>query len=258
MTDWDGAGYEQISALQRHLAERSLAGLQFRTGERVLDVGCGDGFITRSIAARVPSGAVVGIDASPRMIKTALSRPDPAGAQVRFEVCSVLELAYTREFDTVVSFNTLHWVVDQRGALRAIARATKPAGRVIVQVVCAGPRPSLEQLAMQVCGRPRWRAFFADFPAPFVHVDPAGYGELTASAGLSVTSQDVQDVRWDFGSREAFVRWCTVGFADWTARLPADAVADWVDDVVADYQQTVGAAGVFRFMQLRAELTPKE
>ena len=58
MTDWDGKGYEQISDLQRHLAQRTLAGLQFRGDERVLDVGCGDGFITRSIAARLPTGSL--------------------------------------------------------------------------------------------------------------------------------------------------------------------------------------------------------
>jgi trans-aconitate 2-methyltransferase len=47
MTDWDGKGYEQISSLQRHLAERTLADLRFRGDEQLLDVGCGDGFITR-------------------------------------------------------------------------------------------------------------------------------------------------------------------------------------------------------------------
>ena len=255
MTDWDGKGYEQISDLQRHLAARTLAGLTFRGDEQLLDVGCGDGFITRSIAARLPRGSVVGVDASPRMIEVARSRPDPAGTDIRFEICGVLELAYSGDFDVVVSFNTLHWVVDQRDALAAIARATRPDGRVVVQVVCAGSRPSLEQLAMQVSARPRWRSAFVDFAAPFVHVDPAEYGDLAASAGLLVTSQVVDDVQWDFGSREGFVRWCTVGFADWTARLADGQVAQWVDDVVTAYQDTIGAAGLFRFMQLRAELT---
>ncbi|MET0866391.1 MAG: class I SAM-dependent methyltransferase [Nakamurella sp.] len=257
MTDWDGEGYEQISDLQRHLAERTLAGLVFRGDEQLLDVGCGDGFITRSMAARLPRGSVVGIDASPRMIETARSRPDPTGVHLRFELCSVLDLAYRQEFDVVVSFNTLHWLVDQQGALAAIARATKPAGRIIVQVVCAGPRPSLEQVAMQVCARPRWRSAFAGFTAPFVHVDPTGYRDIAGSAGLTLTEQVVDDVEWNFGSRAAFEAWCTVGFADWTARLNPDAVLGWVDEVVTDYQASVGTPGLFRFMQMRAELTPR-
>ncbi len=256
MADWDGAGYEQISDLQRHLAERTLSGLQFRGDERLLDVGCGDGFITRSIAARLPAGTVVGIDGSPRMIQAALAKPDPAGAPLRFLVADVLALPFTDEFDIVVSFNVLHWLVDQRAALASIAGAVHPDGRVIVQQVCAGDRKSLEDLAMEVCGRPAWRAAFAGFDAPFVHVDPAGYPQLAREAGLQVTDLQVEDVDWDFGSRAAFADWCTVGFADWTARLTNEQIPVWVDEVVTDYQQLVGRPGLFRFMQLRAELTP--
>ena len=256
MTDWDGQGYEQISALQRQLAQRTLAGLQFRGDERVLDVGCGDGFITRSIATRLPAGSVVGVDASPRMVQVARSRPDPTGADIRFEVGDVLALQFVDEFDVVVSFNVLHWLVDQQAALTRIAGATKSGGRVIIQQVCAGPRPSLEQLAMQVCARPRWAAAFVDFAAPYIHVEPADYPAIAAAAGLRVTERQVQDLEWDFGSREAFTQWCTVGFADWTARLPSAEVAAWVDDVVTDYQRLVGRPGLFRFLQLRAELTP--
>jgi trans-aconitate 2-methyltransferase len=256
MANWDGKGYEQISELQRQLAARSLAGLAFAGDERVLDVGCGDGFVTRMIAARLSRGAVVGIDASPRMIEVATSRPDPEGADLRFQVADVLRLPFRHEFDVVVSFNVLHWLVNQRAALASIARAMRPTGRAVVQQVCAGPRPSLERLAMQVCARPRWQAAFGDFAAPFVHVDPEQYPELAAAAGLTVTSRSVEDVEWDFGSRAAFARWCTVGFADWTARLPPDEAPTWVDEVVDDYQARVGRPGLFRFLQLRAELSP--
>lgn len=256
MTDWDGAGYERISGLQRRLAQATLAQLSFAGDERVLDVGCGDGYITRAIAARLPAGAVLGLDASPRMIAAARSHPDPPGARVAFEVGDVLALTAVAEFDVVVSFNALHWVADQAGALTAIGRATRPGGRVIVQQVCAGPRRSLEATAMAVCGSAAWSAFFAGFAPPFVHVDPRRYPELAAAAGLRVADQQVEDIRWDFGSRAAFTDWCTVGFADWTARLPADRVADWVRAVVDAYTDQVGESGVFRFLQLRAELVP--
>jgi trans-aconitate 2-methyltransferase len=238
------------------LAQRTLAELTFAGDERLLDVGCGDGFVTRAIAARLPRGSVLGIDASPRMIEVANSRPDPPGSSVRFEVGDVLTLPFVDAFDVVVSFNVLHWLVDQQAALSAIARAVRPGGRVIVQQVCAGPRPSLEQLAMDVCTRPRWRGAFAGFAAPFLHLDPVEYPEIAAAAGLVVTSQQVDDTSWDFGSRAAFSRWCTVGFADWTARLDPESVGAWVHDVVDNYQSMVGRPGLFRFMQLRAAMTP--
>lgn len=258
MADWDGAGYERISGLQRQLAREALSQLEFRGDERVLDVGCGDGYVTRVIASRLPDGSVVGVDASPRMIQVARSRPDPPGADVRFLVADARDLPFAGEFDLVVSFNALHWVADQVTALTAIARTLRADGRVIVQQVCGGPRRSLEQTAMLVCGRPRWAAAFAGFAAPFVHVDPDGYPALAAAAGLRVTDRRVADLRWDFGSRAAFADWCTVGFADWTARLPAGQVATWVDDVVDAYQTEVGEPGLFRFRQLRVAMTGRQ
>jgi len=67
----------------------------------------------------------------------------------------------------------------------------------------------------------------------------------------------VDDLEWDFGSREAFSRWCTVGFADFTARLaPADVPA-WVAEVVDGYEAVAGRPGLFRFLQLHAVLRPQ-
>lgn len=259
MADWDGEGYEAISGLQRWLAGRCVDALDLRGDEQVLDAGCGDGFASRLLAARLldgpmSGGGVLGIDASPRMIEVALARPVPAGAAIRFALVDILEFDQRDAFDLVVSFNALHWIVDQRGALRALATAVRPSGSVVVQVVCAGPRPSLEQVIVEVCRDPRWGPYFEDFPAPFVHVDPERYPELAASAGLTVDVMAVDDLTWDFGSRDAFVRWCTVGSADWIARLPAGDVDVWVADVVDRYEELVGRPGVFRFLQLHAEI----
>ena len=71
MADWDGALYEQVNALQRWVADRSLADVLFRGDEQVLDIGCGDGAITARLADRLTTGEIQGIDVSPRMISAA-------------------------------------------------------------------------------------------------------------------------------------------------------------------------------------------
>ncbi|WP_111765605.1 class I SAM-dependent methyltransferase [Nakamurella deserti] len=256
MVDWDGAGYEKVSDLQRTLASRSLEHLVVRGDEDCLDVGCGDGYLTRLLAMRLPEGSVLGVDASPRMIEAARRAAVPAGAYVSFELGDASALRFDTEFDLVTSFNALHWVVDQHTALSGIARALVPEGRALLQQVCAGPRPSLEDVAMEVAAAPRWQAAFDGFDAPFVHVDPDGYPDLAAAAGLTVQSSTVTDEEWDFGSREDFAAWCTVGFAPWTPRLDPALVGSWVDDVVERYEQLSGRPGLFRFMQLVVELTP--
>ena len=256
MVDWDGDRYEKVGDLQRTLATRSLDRLTLRGDEDCLDVGCGDGHLTRLLAARVPEGSVLGVDASPRMLEVARRAEVPDGVFVDFELGDAAALRFDTEFDLVVSFNALHWVTDQVAALSGVARALEPEGRALLQQVCAGPRPSLEQVAMDVCAEPRWQAAFDGFEAPFVHVDPDAYPALAAAAGLDVADLTVADEEWDFGSTEALAAWCAVGFAAWTPRLDPALVGSWVDDVVERYTEVAGRPGLLRFLQLIVELTP--
>src|SRR6478672_2165468 len=105
MADWDGALYEQVNALQRWVADRSLADVFFDGAEQVLDIGCGDGAITARLAERLTTGEIQGIDVSPRMIRAAQDR-HPG---LKVEVGDVLTMPYDAAFDVVTSFNVLHW-----------------------------------------------------------------------------------------------------------------------------------------------------
>ncbi|GAA1655588.1 class I SAM-dependent methyltransferase [Catellatospora bangladeshensis] len=253
MADWDGAGYAHVSELQRAMATASLESVTVAGDERVLDVGCGDGYVTRWIASRLPEGSVLGVDPSPRMIETARAADDRQ-ANVSFQVGDVTTMAFGPDYDLVVSFNALHWVADQQAAYRNIAATLAPGGRVLVQFVCRGPRPSVEQVAMEATRDPRWAPAFAGFTPPYVHLGQDDLAGIARGAGLEVTGQSVVDREWDFGSREQFAQWCTVGFSAWTSRLAAADVPTFVDTVVGEYETVAGRPGLFRFLQLRAEL----
>ncbi|HEY2174781.1 MAG TPA: class I SAM-dependent methyltransferase [Mycobacteriales bacterium] len=254
MADWDGALYEKVNALQQWLAARSLSGLQLRGDERLLDVGCGDGQVTAVLAERLPTGSVLGIDASPRMVETAREHA-VAGGRLQFDAGDVLTMPFVAEFDVIVSFNVLHWVRDQRRAFGRIGVALRPGGWALLQFVCGGARPSLETSAMQVCRAPRWRSWFDDFPPPFVHPAPDDVRAVADAAGFQISELAVDDLTWDFGTPTDFARWCRVGFSAWMSRLPDDATADaFVDDVAAAYGQVTGSRQLFRFRQLRTVL----
>lgn len=144
VTDWDGVEYRKVNTLQQWLADGALASLDLEGVGSLLDIGCGDGQITADIAARIPEATVVGLDPSPRMIAIA-----PAIGSLTFELGDVCSMTYTQHVDAVVSFNALHWVLDQRRALQRIAAALRPAGWAKLIFVCRGARPSLEDVAMQ-------------------------------------------------------------------------------------------------------------
>ncbi len=250
VTNWNGAEYRRVSSLQEWLADRALDGVDLTGAGSVLDIGCGDGRITAQLADRLPDAVVVGIDPSPGMLAVA-----PSGRRIGFCLADATRLPFHEAFDVVVSFNALHWVMDQAGALRQVASALHPCGRAFLVLVCAGPRPSLEHVAMDVTVAPAWRSDFAGFSAPFRHPDPRTYQDLAEAAGCRVVDLRVDDLSWDFGSAEEFRRWATVGFDAWTSRLPAGATEAFMTDVMTAYRAVTGSPSTFRFMQLTTHLT---
>ena len=113
MTEWNASEYHQLSALQDVMAAEVLSLLQLKGNERILDVGCGNGKTTASIAARVPKGSVVGVDASSDMVVFAKEHWTADHPNLQFAVADARHLPFKREFDFVVSFNALHWISDQ-------------------------------------------------------------------------------------------------------------------------------------------------
>jgi trans-aconitate 2-methyltransferase len=250
MIGWDGVRYRQVSSLQQWLADRALADVELVGVRSLLDVGCGDGRVTQSLAEQIPGGRCVGIDPSPGMIAVAPSSPG-----LVFEVGAVETMTFRDEFELVVSFNALHWVPAQREALSRISSALRSGGRAVLVFVCDGDRPSLEDVAMAVALSPRWSPSFVGFAAPYVHPDPEQWQEEAESVGLTVTDRRVDDLSWDFGSRDAFAAWCAVGFGGWTGGLPPAQGSAFVTEVVDAYAAQTGSDHVFRFMQLVGKLS---
>jgi len=121
------------SFLYRRWAEPMLTPLYRRIGAeipiergRLLDVGCGPGKFSRLLAAANPSLEVVGLDASPEMIRQA-SR-GPILPNLEFQEGSAESAGFTRLFDFAVSLLSFHhWEEPQKG-LEGIYAALKPGG----------------------------------------------------------------------------------------------------------------------------------
>ncbi len=125
---WDPSLYAGNGRFVALLAGALVEALQPQAGERILDLGCGDGFLTQQIAE---SGAtLVGVDSSPQMIRAATER----GVDARH--ASGEALPFDQEFDAVFSNAALHWMTDQDAVLRSVHRALKPGGRFVAE--CGG------------------------------------------------------------------------------------------------------------------------
>ena len=259
MTEWNADEYARGSSLQAAMAAEVLALARFDGHEQVLDVGCGDGRITAEIGARVPRGSATGVDPSRAMIAHATATfGSAAHPNLRFDVGDARTLAFHDAFDRVVSFNALHWVPEQEAALRSIRRAMKPGATAQLRLVPDGARASVETVAESVRRHPRWAPHFERFRDPYLHATPPQYEAMATHAGLRVTSLDVADKAWDFGTRAAFHAFCAMGMRAWTERLPETERDAFVADVVEAYLRAIGAppgeSGVFRFYQMDVAL----
>jgi trans-aconitate methyltransferase len=250
MTDWDAHGYARRSALQRAMAAEVLAALELRGDERVLDVGCGDGRITAEVAARLPRGSAVGVDASPAMVAFAAARPEAARPNLRFLEADARRLPFADAFDLALSFNALHWVPEPADALLAIRRALRPNGRAALRLVPVSARESLEDVAESARRAPRWSPHLEGFAAPYRHLAPDAFAALAESCGFRVLRLQAEEKAWDFGSRDAFLAYLGITLVAWTHRLPEPDRPAFVADVLDRYAPIAGDDHTFRFAQM--------
>jgi trans-aconitate 2-methyltransferase len=259
MAEWSAPEYSRINSLQEWMADEQLKHVQLTGSERVLDVGCGDGKVTAKIAARLPQGSIVGVDPSHSMIAYATEHHGPPhAANVRFEVGDARLLGFTAEFDLVVSFNALHWVLDQQAALSSIRAALKPGGRALLRMVSKGDRKSIEAVVDESRGEARWASYFTGFRAPFAHFTPEDYAALAKRSGLAVQETKVEDRAWDFQTRDAFAAWSRAGSIAWLSRLPEKDWPAFLNEALDRYYAVAGNAPnehVFKFYQMQVSLS---
>lgn len=134
--DQRARGYEDgwRGRLHHEIADRT-AGLALGCvpdPRRILDVGCGTGYLLRQLAAGYPQAAELwGIDAAPTMIEVAAATS--ADDRLRFRAGTAEELPWPAEtFDLVVSTTSFdHWA-DQQAGLTECARVMVPGGTLVL------------------------------------------------------------------------------------------------------------------------------
>jgi trans-aconitate methyltransferase len=258
MTEWNAAAYVRRSGLQEAMAAEVLALLDLRGNERVLDIGCGDGRVTAEIASRLPSGSVVGVDASNDMIDFATAHA--ARPNLHFQVANAANLRFHNEFDLIVSFNALHWLPDPDPPFRCIHAAMKSTAHAQLRLVPDGERKSLETVLEETRKSPRWANYFQQFTNPYLHLTPEQYAAAAERNNLRVDALHAAAKSWDFHTRENFFAAGNVTFVEWTRRLPDSERPAFINDVLDRYQvvaaDTPAEAHTFKFYQLDIALSP--
>jgi trans-aconitate methyltransferase len=228
---WDAADYARVGAFVAELGGAALDLLDPQPGERILDVGCGEGTLTRKIVER---GAIVlGIDNSPEMIAAARA------AGIDAVLLDAADMQFFGEFDAAFSNATLHWVLEKEQAARAIFRALKPGGRFAGEM---GGESNLQRLCDALDEELIIRGYAPPVEASNWYASPHEFAAVYEAAGFREI--DARLIERPTPIEHGITEWVTTFRKGWLDRAGVPegeraeigaAVADRVGSNVADY-----------------------
>lgn len=172
---WNAAQYSKNARFVSDLGMPLVELLAPQPGERVLDLGCGDGALTIKLAQL--GCRMVGVDASAEMIDAAKALGLDAHVQ------DGQGLGFDSEFDAVFSNAALHWMKQPRQVIRGVARALKTGGRFVGEFGGHGNVAAIAQAlesALRARGLP-----IAD---PWFFPRPGEYKAMLEAEGFEVQS----------------------------------------------------------------------
>lgn len=254
---WNAADYAANSVVQQTWARELIAQLRLRGDERVLDVGCGDGKVSAEIAQAVPRGSVVGIDASPEMIKFARAAfPTGRIPNLEFQVMDARNIRFGRKFDLVFSNAALHWVDDHRAFLHGAAECLRSGGRLVVS--CGGKGNAQDVF---IALRPemrlkRWRGFFRKLEKPYFFYSPADYDKWLPRFGFKTNRIKLSPKDAGYNGRDRFAAWLRTTWLPYTQRVPEDSREEFIAAVTDRYlaKHPPDAAGSVHVRMVRLEI----
>jgi trans-aconitate methyltransferase len=176
---WNAELYDDKHSFVFQYGENVLELLEVKSGERILDLGCGTGHLTKKI--REQGAEVIGIDASPEMITQAKGNYP----ELDLIVADGANFSFDERFDAVFTNATLHWIKDADGVIKSVYNALKPGGRFAGEFGGKGNNQLMMAAAANVL---KTHGYIKDnFIIPWYYPSIAEYATKLEAGGFRVT-----------------------------------------------------------------------
>lgn len=139
---WEKEKYEKNARFVSTYGEDLIEWLNPQKDERILDLGCGDGVLTKKISEY--GCKVLGIDGSWKFIEEARK------IGVEAVQGDAQNMEFKNEFDAIFSNAALHWMTNHDGVMESVSRALKNGGRFVAETGCKGNVEKIESAIFEI------------------------------------------------------------------------------------------------------------
>jgi trans-aconitate 2-methyltransferase len=231
---WDAEKYKANSSRQYAAAMNVLSRIKFNETDHVLDVGCGDGKITREIANRVPRGIVKGIDGSSNMVNAA-SKDYADVKNLLFEHANIVNYSSEHKFNYVFAFASFSWIKEQQEALINIANVLKPGGTFTSGI--ANEESPYLKVRYGIMKTDKWKDYFVDYEVPYYPSNEDKIKKLCENAGFTAVTVEKKATSYPMAREKV------IGFMQALPvqidKIPKERQEEFLNDIIDDYIKIV-------------------
>jgi trans-aconitate 2-methyltransferase len=233
---WDPRQYGRYADQRARPFFDLLARVGATDPELVLDLGCGSGELTVTLAERWPGATVIGVDSSEAMIESACSGAQQDGGP-SFVLADVRDWEPPGLTDVLVSNAVLQWIPGQLDVLARWAGFLAGGGWIAVQVPGNFDQPG-HVIMRELAGSARWRPLLDGVALNRQATGPAEYLDLLAAAGCTTDAWETTYLHVLTGDNPVLEWYKGTGLRPVLDALPAGLAGEFL----AEYGARVRAA----------------
>lgn len=201
--EFDGNKYLKASKHQKEWGRKLIEELNIQKNDCILDLGCGDGLLTKMMAEIATDGFILGIDASEGMISRANKYKMP---NLEFDQIDINDITFENMFSIIISNATLHWIKNHNKLLTNCYNALKKEGILRFNFAGDGNCSNFIKVVKTKMRSNKFRSYFNDFVWPWFMPCKEEYEKLVDNHFSEFEIWEENADRY-FGNEEEMIRW---------------------------------------------------
>jgi len=236
-TKWNAEDYADNSSVQELWANELIGKLDLQGNEQLLDIGCGDGKITHSMAGKIVNGKVVGIDRSEDMIELAVKKFNLPN--LSFFTMDATAMSLKERFDVAFSNAALHWVKDQKAVLAQLKKHLTQSAKILFQMGGHGNAEDIFKVIEQIIASENWLNYYKNFVFPYRFCTINDYARWLPACGYKASRIELIPKDMVHETVEDLKGWLRTTWFPYTDPLPDNKKEEFLDLVVERYTDVV-------------------